>query len=112
MCVRMCIIYVTYIGVCAAGEGGGGREVASGAAREGADSVNGILLGHPFTRTRRKLEDLIWRAVWIAFVPAMPPIEPSVIYARARARTHTHTHTHTHMHTYYARVFIHETGRT
>jgi hypothetical protein len=73
------------------GGGGGGREVASGAAREGADSVNGILLGHPFTRTRRKLEDLIWRAVWIAFVPAMPPIEPSVIYARA----HTHTHIHT-----------------
>lgn len=52
------------------------------------DSVNGILLGHPFTRTRRKLEDLIWRAVWIAFALAMPPIEPSVIYV--------------HIHTYYA----------
>lgn len=29
--------------------------------RERVDGlVNGILLGHPFTRTRRKLEDLIW----------------------------------------------------
>lgn len=49
------------------------------------DSVNGILLGHPFTRTRRKLEDLIWRAVWIAFALAMPPIEPSVIYVHIHA---------------------------
>lgn len=55
------------------------------------DSVNGILLGHPFTRTRRKLEDLIWRAVWIAFALAMPPIEPSVIYV--------------HIHTYYAHLY-------
>lgn len=55
--------------------------------------MNGILLGHPFTRTRRKLEDLIWRAVWIAFALAMPPIEPSVIYA--------------HRHTYYAHLCTH-----
>lgn len=59
---------------------------------KGGDSVNGILLGHPFTRTRRKLEDLIWRAVWIAFALAMPPIEPSVIYV--------------HIHTYYAHLYI------
>lgn len=59
----------------------------------GDDSVNGILLGHPFTRTRRKLEDLIWRAVWIAFALAMPPIEPSVIYV--------------HRHTYYAHLYTH-----
>jgi len=63
----------------------GGREGGVG------DSVNGILLGHPFTRTRRKLEDLIWRAVWIAFALAMPPIEPSVIYV--------------HIHTYYAHLY-------
>lgn len=55
------------------------------------DSVNGILLGHPFTRTRRKLEDLIWRVVWIAFALAMPPIELSVIYV--------------HIHTYYAHLY-------
>lgn len=67
--------------------------VGAGVYGEGADSVNGILLGHPFTRTRRKLEDLIWRVVWIAFAPAMPPIEPSVIYV--------------HIHTYYARISIH-----
>lgn len=57
--------------------------------------MNGILLGHPFTRTRRKLEDLIWRAVWIAFALAMPPIEPSVMYV------------HTHTHTYYAHLSKH-----
>lgn len=79
------------------GEGGvradeRGWRPAVGRGGEG-DSVNGILLGHPFTRTRRKLEDLIWRAVWIAFALAMPPIEPSVI--------------HVHIHTYYAHLSKH-----
>lgn len=67
-------------GVCTGDERGWKREGRVG------DSVNGILLGHPFTRTRRKLEDLIWRAVWIAFALAMPPIEPSVIYVHIHAR--------------------------
>lgn len=71
----------------------GGVHGANGEGWRGrvGDSVNGILLGHPFTRTRRKLEDLIWRAVWIAFALAMPPIEPSVIYV--------------HIHTYYAHLY-------
>lgn len=65
--------------------------------RKGGDSVNGILLGHPFTRTRRKLEDLIWRAVWIAFALAMPPIEPSVIYVHIYTRiTRAHLYTQAH----------------
>lgn len=62
--------------------------------RRGGGLVNGILLGHPFTRTRRKLEDLIWRAVWMPFAPAMPPIEPLPLYvgiytlARGQGCTH------------------------
>lgn len=53
----------------------------------GGGLVNGILLGHPFTRTPRKLEDLIWRAVWMPFAPAMPPIEPLLIYVRIYTRS-------------------------
>lgn len=73
----------TSIYISAARVGGGDARGRTGLEADvggGGDSVNGILLGHPFTRTRRKLEDLIWRAVWIAFALAMPPIEPSVIY--------------------------------
>lgn len=38
-----------------------GTAMARGGTEAGGGLVNGILLGHPFTRTRRKLEDLIWR---------------------------------------------------
>ena len=66
--------------------------------------VNGILLGHPFTRTLRKLEDLIWRAVWMPFAPAMPPIEPLLIYVRIYTRSQIRAHTHTRLlHTSHAR---------
>lgn len=83
-----------YIG---GGGSAGGRWADGGGRREEGDSVNGILLGHPFTRTRRKLEDLIWRAVWIAFALAMPPIEPSVIYVHIHTRiTRAHLYTQTH----------------
>jgi len=68
------------------GRGARGRTRLEAGGGWGGDSVNGILLGHPFTRTRRKLEDLIWRAVWIAFALAMPPIEPSVMYVHTYTR--------------------------
>lgn len=58
----------------------------------GGGLVNGILLGHPFTRTQRKLEDLIWRAVWMPFAPAMPPIEPLLIYPRIYTGSQIYTH--------------------
>ena len=69
--------------------GRGWREAPERRRRRGNGdaSVNGILLGHPFTRTRRKLEDLIWRArgaVWMAFARGdAGPIEPA---GAARAR--------------------------
>ena len=68
--------------------------------------VNGILLGHPFTRTLRKLEDLIWRAVWMPFAPAMPPIEPLLIYVRIYTRSQIRAQAYTHarlLHTSHAR---------
>lgn len=64
----------------------------------GGGLVNGILLGHPFTRTPRKLEDLIWRAVWMLCSPRQCRLLNRCLYMYVFTHVRKYTHTYTHIH--------------
>lgn len=68
----------------------------------GGGLVNGILLGHPFTRTPRKLEDLIWRAVWMLCSPRQCRLLNRCLcmYVFTHVRVNTYIYTYIHTRTY------------
>lgn len=79
----------------------------------GGGLVNGILLGHPFTRTPRKLEDLIWRAVWMLCSPRQCRLLNRCLYMYVFTHVRKYTHTHTYMCIYtHTRTRAHSPTRT